>query len=283
MPAISLVVCLYRERLFLERLLAGTEGCYSDLVVIHDGPEQISAEGSVEQLVANHGGRFFPRPRAFQQEAHWSFAWSQAKHDWILRLDADEVPSAGLQRWLQSFIAAPEPVGSVSGYTCIWPLWNGRKIVTTRWPAGRIFLFNKNRVRFFGMNEQTPIAEDRLEEVNEILEHRPRRKSYGFANLLWRRQASRWRNLIAVSLLGKPTDLACWRWEDPRWPLGWEQIRQRPFTTAIRRLLFWPVKSFGEYWRHEHKVIPAASLPAGIHYFLIALRHWRKRRGRAKS
>jgi hypothetical protein len=39
MPKISLVVCLYRERNFLERLLSHSQGCYDDLVVVHDGPE----------------------------------------------------------------------------------------------------------------------------------------------------------------------------------------------------------------------------------------------------
>jgi hypothetical protein len=40
MPKISLFVCLYKERDLLERLLQHAEGCYDDLVVVHDGPEQ---------------------------------------------------------------------------------------------------------------------------------------------------------------------------------------------------------------------------------------------------
>ena len=38
MPKISLVVCLYREKELLERLLKHAQGCYDDLVVVHDGP-----------------------------------------------------------------------------------------------------------------------------------------------------------------------------------------------------------------------------------------------------
>jgi glycosyltransferase involved in cell wall biosynthesis len=45
MPRISLVVCLYKERDLLERLLHQAEGYYDDLVVVHDGPEEaVSAE-----------------------------------------------------------------------------------------------------------------------------------------------------------------------------------------------------------------------------------------------
>jgi hypothetical protein len=40
MPKISLVVCLYKERDLLERLLLHAEGCYDDLLVVHDGPEE---------------------------------------------------------------------------------------------------------------------------------------------------------------------------------------------------------------------------------------------------
>ena len=44
MPKICLVVCLYKERDLLERLLQHAEGCYDDLVVVHDGPEDDTLE-----------------------------------------------------------------------------------------------------------------------------------------------------------------------------------------------------------------------------------------------
>src|SRR5689334_13053544 len=110
MPAISLVVCLHRERDLLKRLLEKTSGCYDDLVVIHDGPENDEAKtpappvaidfsrlessapwpagyreltsnaqpGTVQELVQHYRGRFFEGPRAFQQEPHWPFAFHVA-------------------------------------------------------------------------------------------------------------------------------------------------------------------------------------------------------------
>lgn len=44
MPKISLVVCLYREKDLLEKLLKHSEGCYDDLVVVHDGTENSQPE-----------------------------------------------------------------------------------------------------------------------------------------------------------------------------------------------------------------------------------------------
>ncbi len=156
--------------------------------------------------------------------------WGQAKHDWILRLDADEFPGAEMKQWLHTFRHAPEPPPEISGYTCIWPLWNGSREVTKKWPPGRIFLFHRQRVRFFGMVEQMPVPDGIYQPLDFILRHQPERKSYGLHNILVREQAYLWRERIANSLLGKPTDLPCWRWESEEWPLGWEQTGSGHFT-----------------------------------------------------
>jgi hypothetical protein len=284
MPKVSLVVCVYNQFTLLQRLLSETERCYDDLVVIHDGPARAEPDDptSIERLVEDSGGRFFVGPRSFQQEPHWSFAWAKAKYDWVLRLDADEIPSVELKNWLQHFRNAIEPDNTVSGYTCLWPLWNGKRAVTKHWPSDRIFLFHKERVRFFGMVEQVPLADDHFETLSLILRHQPQRKSYGFGNLLWRKQAYQWRHVIAQSLLGKPTDLACWRWTREEWPLVWEQIRRQPLRTGLRRLLGWPLRTAGHMKRTEGRVILSAVLSSGIHHCLIALNYWGMRRSISK-
>ncbi len=162
MPMVSLVVCVYQQGFLLQRLLQESEGCYDDLVVVHDGPD-IS---DVAHVARCFKGRFFEGDRVGSLEGQSPFAWRQANHDWILRLDADEFPSDELRVWLRKFCAAPEPAAEISGYTCIWPLWDGRRAITNKWPAGRIFLFNKNRVRFFGMIEQTPIPDGNYEALD---------------------------------------------------------------------------------------------------------------------
>ena len=45
MIKISLVVCLYKERDLLERLLTQCDGCYDDLIVVHDGVEYQNLNG----------------------------------------------------------------------------------------------------------------------------------------------------------------------------------------------------------------------------------------------
>jgi len=274
MPAISLVVCLCNQRDLLERLLRESSGHYDDLVVVHDGPDETGARATVEAA----GGRFFERPLERQQERHWPFAWAQAKLDWILRLDADEFPGREMKAWLQEFRRISERPATISGFTCIWPSWDGRQTISKKWPAGHVFLFHRHRVRFFGMPEQGAIPDSQWEPLDFILHHQPKRKSYGLHNILIRKQAYRWRDCIAHSLLGKPTDLPCWRWENEEWPVEWEQIRQHPLQTALRRLVMETFRGLCSGWRAEKKFFPNAALMGPVHHALICLKYWQVRR-----
>ncbi len=277
MPAVTLVVCVYQQRDLLARLIRESAGCFDDLVVVHDGPDTTD----VRTVVETAGGRFFERPHEFQQEPHWPFAWGQAKHDWILRFDADEFPSADMKTWLKSFRLAPEPPSDISGYTCIWPLWNKDHAVTKKWPAGRNFLFQKQRVRFFGMVEQTPIPDGRFEPLDLVLRHEvPGRKGYGLFNIVVRKQAYHWRECIARSLLGKPTDLAFWRWEIEAWPVGWEQIRQRPLWTGCKRLSKGILSAMRDQWRTEKRFSPLIAIGGPLHHALICYKFWCLRRAK---
>ena len=315
MPAISLVVCVYKERDVLKRLLDRTKGVCDDLVVVHDGPEgtdltdnsyspvpqappafdysrltpnsplppgytipsRTDALFGVRQLVSDAGGRYFEGPRCFEQEPHWPFAWSQATSDWILRLDADEFPSAGLASWLQEFRESSDPASEISGYTCIWPIWDGASAITTRWPGGRIFLFNRQLVRFFGKAEQSPIPDGRFVALDLILHHQPRRKSHGMGNVLMRRQAYKWRSVIAAALMGKPTDLPCWRWDNERWPDRWEEVRRAPLRTAFSRMFLDSLRTFRDQLKSEKRILLGVGLSGPLHHMLFCLKFWHLR------
>ncbi len=270
MPPISLAVCVHRERELLKRLLENAAGCYDDLLVVHDGPDT----NGLREVVEAAGGRFFERPRAFQQEPHWPFAWGAAENNWILRLDADEFPSKELKAWLKEFRESPEPDSGISGYTCIWPLWDGKRAVTKKWPAGRVFLFHRERVRFFGMAEQTPIPDECYQPVDRVLCHQPPRGLSGIANTLFRRQAYHWRRAIINSLLGKPTELQCWRWADPNWPTSWESIRQHPWRSGLFRLVWFPLCNARAQWKNERKIISGDIITPGLNHFLICIGYW---------
>lgn len=278
MPAISLVVCVQNEHDLFDRLLRKTAGCYDELLVVHDGTQDADQWRKIEVLTLEYGGRFFSRPQAFQQEPHWPFAWEQTRNDWILRLDADEFPSKEMTAWLARFRAGPEPPRNISGYTCIWPLWDGRHTISQKLPAGRSFLFHRRRVRFFGMVEQVPVPDGNYQALDLVLHHQPRRKSYGLHNLLIRKQAYIWRARIAQSLLAKPTDLHCWRWTSELWPPEWEEIRAQPVRTFFSRLILGTLRTLRDQWRIERRFYPFAAIHGPIHHALICVAYCKARR-----
>jgi len=274
MPAVSLVVCVYQERDLLRRLLTRAADCYDDLVVVHDGPDTLN----VRAVVAEFGGRFFEHPKIGSLEGQSPFAWKQAAHDWILRLDADEFPSDEMAAWLKQFRAGPEPGENVSGFTCGWPLWNGTRAVSKCWPLGRIFFFHRQRVRFFGMIEQVPIPDGKYQPLDFVLHHQPLRKSYGLRKLIVRKQAYRWRAIIARSLLGKPTDLPCWRWDSGEWSGHWRQLREQPWRTALRGLVMGSLRALRDQWRAERRFFFTAAISGPVHHTMIAREYSRQRR-----
>lgn len=330
MPKISLVVCLKSEGELLARLLEKSAGCFDDLVVVHDGPENfptpqspsgnaITKEidwkspehvslskpaappkilardfyhisphaplpsgyrlvegdpnaGSIHELVNHYGGRFFEGPRCFQQEPHWPFAWWAAKNDWILRLDADEYPSASLQKWLLNFIAQDS---QESGFMAIWPLWTGKKEIWSSSKPTRLFLFNRHLVKFIGMVERSPEFKDRsFHSLNLHIHHRPKRKSYGVVNLLGRRQAYRWRKVISQSLLLEPFDLPRWNYSENKWDAFWQEIRDRPLKTAIFRGFSFASSQARMQAKAGSELAPDAILGTGIHHLMMAFSFW---------
>jgi glycosyltransferase involved in cell wall biosynthesis len=335
MPKVSLVVCLYKERDLLERLLKQSVGCYDDLVVVHDGPEEIFSSddgkwriengggadayeagwkspeelslkepdappieiardyaelppdapiptgyrlktgqpvpGSVHEIVEAYEGRFYEGPRCFQQEPHWPFAWWAAKHDWILRLDADEFPSPVLAEWIDQFRANNPDDSEICHYQAIWPLWDGKKRKTTHWPNSRPFLIKKSKHCFFGMVEQTSIPQADVLAISKVLAHQPKRKSYGVRNILFRRQAYLWRRVIAGSLMNCPSKLPRWRCVDSSWPEPWKSKIDHPFRLAFWCMFWFPFCQLRKMLKFERKIDISACLNPGLHHFLLQM------------
>jgi hypothetical protein len=131
------------------------------------------------------------------------------------------------------------------------------------------------------MVEQVPLPDGRWQALDLVLHHQPNGKSYGFRNVLFRRQAYHWRRVIAHSLLLTPDKLPTWRWESTQWPLQWEQIRVRPLCTGLVRLCTWPIYAAREALRHRELPYISLIMQSAIHHFLICIEYMRARRSNA--
>jgi len=274
MPKVTLSVCVYGDRARLARLLRLTEECYDELVVIHDGPDF----EDVHSLVTKYGGRFIERPRAFSQEPHFPFAFGEASHDWILRLDSDEFPSSELREWLQRFRSGPEPRADTSGYQCIWPVWNGHKAITRAWPNKRTFLLHRYRIRWIGVFEQGAIPDGRLVRVPLILCHQPEGKSHGFGNIFGKRRTGQGRTNTARALLGSPLDHPRWRYDSQRWPAHWQQVKDYPLLSGLWRLFVWPPRQAAAMLLAGDFPRPSVFAHAGVFHATLCFEFWRQQR-----
>jgi hypothetical protein len=273
MPKISLVVCVHGDREPLRRLLDKSVDAYDELLVIHDGPDF----EDVRALVAQYGGRFIERPRAFSQEPHLPFAFGQASHNWILRFDSDEFPSVDLKTWLVQFRRNPEPDGNVSGYYCIWPAWNGRRMITKHWPSKRLFLFHRNRVRLIGLCENAPQPDTAPRRLNLILFHQPTGRSHGLRNIFGKLRSYQARMNVAHALFGSPYDHPRWRYEGRQWLAGWQEVKEHPVLTGLWRLFVWPPRQALAMLLSGDLPRPSVFCHAGVFHAMICFEFWRLR------
>lgn len=282
MPKLTLTVCVYGDQQPLERLLSHSTECYDELLVVHDGPDFQDVRG----LITRFGGRFIERSRTFSQEPHFPFAFTSASHDWILRLDSDEFPSPQLHDWLIEFRGRPEPHGDISGYQCIWPVWDGTRSVTRGWPNKRTFLFHRQRIRWIGVFEQGAIAEAKFVRVPFVLCHQPEGKSHGFGNILGKQRTDQGRTNTAVALLGSPQEHPRWRYDSPEWPPVWKQIKEHPILTGLWRLFVWPPRQALAMLLAGDIPRPSIFCHAGVFHATLCYKYWRERslqrRGKTK-
>src|SRR5215475_7777444 len=274
MPKVSLIICVHGDREPLQRLLDQSVDCYDELLVIHDGPDF----DNVGDLVSQFGGRFIERPRAFSQEPHLPFAFGQAANDWILRFDSDEFPSTGLRNWLIQFRKTPRVNDDVSGYYCIWPAWNGRRVITKHWPSKRLFLFHRNRVKLIGLCENGPQPDTKPCKLNLRLSHEPTGQSHGLRNIFGKKRTAQARKNIAHALLGSPKEHPRWRYESDDWPRGWKEVKEHPILTGLWRLLIWPPRQALAMILVGDIPWPSVFTHAGIFHATICVEYCRQRR-----
>lgn len=273
MPEVTLIICVYGDRDPLSRLLAHSEECCDELVVIHDGPDFEDVCG----LVAKYGGRFIERPRAFSQEPHLPSAFAEASHDWVLRFDSDEFPSPELKHWLARFRKSAEPPDDISGYYCIWPAWNGRQTITNHWPNKRLFLFHRQRVKLIGLCENGPEPDFAVTKLHLTLCHQPNRSTHGLLNIFAKDRTAQARTNLVRALLGSPLDHPRWRYESEQWPSGWQQVKDHPVLTGLWRLLVWPPRQAVAMLLAGDLPRPSVFMHSGVFHATLCLEFWRER------
>ncbi len=168
MPKLTVIVITRNEASNIDAVLDSVAWADETMVVDAESTDDTTARARA------HGARVCVRPwPGFS--AQKNFAASQATHDWILSLDADERVTPQLAGEIRSLLAAEPPargyrVPRVSFYL-------GRWIRTTDWyPDHQLRLYDRRAARWVGdfVHERVEV-DGRVERLRHDLQHLPYR------------------------------------------------------------------------------------------------------------
>ena len=157
MAPISAVVNTLNEEVHLPACLESLRWA-ADIVVVDMHSQDRTAE-----IAAAYGGRVFQHERTGYVEPARNFAIEQAKHSWVLVVDADEQVSPGLASWaagaLDTTSAAAFRIPRRNYYGQTW-------ITCCGWfPDEQLRLFRRERVRYTDRIHRAPVVEGRVQTL----------------------------------------------------------------------------------------------------------------------
>jgi len=140
-PALSVIVITRNEAARIGRCLEALRWA-DELVVVDDDSSDATAE-----IAREHGARVIVRPMREGFGEQKAFALGQARHPWVLSIDADEVVTPALRGEIEAVLAAP---GDHAGYRMPrLTYYLGRPIRHCGWyPLPVLRLFRRDRARF---------------------------------------------------------------------------------------------------------------------------------------
>ncbi|MFA6393313.1 MAG: glycosyltransferase [Patescibacteria group bacterium] len=204
---ISACLIIRDEAGLLERCLESLKKAADEIIIIHDG----ECKDKSLEIARRFKARIFERPERGYMEAHLPFAFREARGNWILRIDADEYLSPELADSLRSLAAA-----DFSAYSFFWPLWDGKKEITSRWPEKTCF-FKKSAVSFIAVPHAYIRVAGKTAKSSFTLRHRPDYDNLSLA--VFKNKWLKWAGLQAKIYLKDFSEIEKFNCQDMDWPL----------------------------------------------------------------
>ena len=150
MPRISAVIITYNEEKYIGMCLDSLKGVADEVIVV----DSYSTDRTRE-ICEQHGCRVILHPfEGYVEQKNW--AMEQARHDWILSLDGDEVLSESLRR---SVLRVKEETTKDGYYMNRLNNYYGRWIYHSgEYPDRKLRLVNRRRARWVGLNPHDHLA-----------------------------------------------------------------------------------------------------------------------------
>ena len=239
MTKITFGLVVYNEERLIRRCLESIKDVADEIIVVHDGG---CADRTLE-IAREYTDKVYVRDRVKGSDPHRIFILRESSNDWVFMIDADELLSGGLKKFLAS-----ATLGHDFGALAFrWPLWNGERYVTKS--NYRPCLFYRPKSWMIGLHNFSVQAVGQVEKVDEILEHQPELNKVSFRRFRGQfaarldRDAERF--LVQFDALEKYNAQLI----PPSFREWYERYTAHPGWYAYRNFLHYFIGSFRNLWR----------------------------------
>ncbi len=168
---LSAILIARNEAAHISRAVSSL-GFADDIVVVDGG-----STDTTKELAQKAGARVVERPWTNFSEQR-NFSLQQAKHPWVLVLDADEAATLALAEWLKEFFRSGQNQQAPYGYKIKRAeYFLGRRIHGACWnPSYQDRFFRRDKARYVGAIHEYPEVEGGLVRAPEqaLIEHNPK-------------------------------------------------------------------------------------------------------------
>ena len=187
---ITACLVIHNEETVIRRCLESMKGIVDEILVVHDGP----CEDRSLEICREYGCTIQVRRHIGIGEAHRPWLIEMASSEWILQIDPDEYLCTKAQSSLRELVQSKR----ADCYAFIWPIWNGTRYTTKRWPYKKV-LYRKHAAQYLGFPHEEVRVTGKIEYSTLRLEHKPNYNNFSIAT--FRTKWNRWIDVHARALL----------------------------------------------------------------------------------
>jgi len=207
---------VYHEEALIRRCLNSIKSLCDEIIVIHDG----ECHDRTLAIAQEFGAVAAEQERVGESGTHRVPAFEMARGEWVLQIDADEFLTEKAIDSIRRLLCNP---GQCNGFSLIWPIWNGHRYISSRWPH-KPCLFRRSAMHFIGFPHSEVIVDGGIKPIDVRLEHQPDYNNYAFSVYLSKHK--KWAAIHTRYLLKEIDTLPAFRpLKHRQWPIHMGIIR----------------------------------------------------------
>lgn len=227
---ISACLVVYNEGKLIERCLRSIADFCKEIILIHDG----QCTDNTLEIAKNYTNHIYIKEHVGEAEQHRVNALNYATGEWIFIIDADEFLTEEAKKIIRKELGSENPA---DGYSLIWPIWNGKRYLTSKWPAAPR-IFRKEKMHYIAFPHSAVTVDGEMKTIPARLEHQPQYNNFSLD--IFRKKHRKWIKIHAGYLC---RDIYSLRSFNPpairQWPLHMRLIKEYGlFSIPVNFLIF---------------------------------------------